>query len=723
MAHPIVRDDLLELEDRLLDDGFGFLLSILPRELFQLYNQRIIINKDLFPLHSGKESPIYAYFRDQKDAQRSVGDLSGPYVELIRIFEQEMAAFARVPPLSWHGTQDSTLVRSPEWNDRTEALIKYFLLVWASNDNYDGILPQPNYRHLVAALGQLTTTSHYQKKQVIHEDEDGTNVHISFRYLNGPRMDEELRPATIDLKDDADGEHGFCTGQKRPRVDHRSNEKPPQEVVDTRLPTPHQSPKPSTPDVDMIDATQDSTRAASVASMDDSALDINLPVTQPLDTDVVMTLATQELIRQSMPTPDTLVEETVVETDPTLKTLQNKFTAEALSHLPKTNTCTFRNIHTSEPGFLGLRLLLGSLQDTPRSELDGAELWASFKMHDKNDRAAPRMHVHAFAADTDEVVGDDLKIKDILPYLRPGPAFHSITPGGDRAEELLLKALVKYFYIIAARERLLGFDKHKMPFNDSFADQLRIAIRRIQTQDPTKKDRHIPKGPKRLKRSFEPTPTAVLSDADDDAQPLTRTHNARRSGRRTGQPSSAAVSESEDNVPGPPPMIPQRLPRRLALGTPIISGMEAPAVNEFLDPDADPADSDGESGDEIPGPISAETSAFLQRRYVYQRQSKQHYETTKMYAKKKEGAIMGIRKVKGMLNKHEYTPEARQRAERDLANRHLVLQAMEKHLAIKEAGVSGWKKRVKELETQMDMAGISPKLVQTWHAVYRKDEY
>ena len=720
MAHPIVRDDLLELEDRLLDDGFGFLLSILPRELFQLYNERIIINKDLIPLHSGKESPIYAYLREQQDAQRNGGELDGPCVELIRIFEQQVAAFARVPPLSWHGTQDSALARSSVWNDHAEALIKYYLLVWASNEDYDGVLPQPNYEHLAAALRELTATSHYQNRQVINEDDDGKDVQISFRYLNGPQANAELESSTVK----SNKEQGFRTSQGKMGIMHLLNEKPPLEVIDTRLPTPHQSPKPSTPDVDMVDATEDSTRAVSVTSMDDSALDLNLAVMKPLDTDVVMTLATEELVRQSLPTPDTLMEETVIETDPTLRDLQKKLGPDALSLLPKSNICTFKKIHTNEPGFLILRLLLGSLHDTPRSDLDGTELWASFKMHDKNDRAAPRMHVHAFTADADDVVGDDLKIKDILPYLKPGAAFNSIAPGGDRAEELLLKALVKYFYIIAARDRLFGFDKHKMPYNDSFADQLKIAVKRLQSQDPTRDDGQIQRRPyKRLKRSHDPTPTAVLSDAEEDVPSFPRTRDARRSGRRTGQPSSAAVSDNEDNVSAPPPIIPQRLPRRLALGTPIISGMEAPAVNEFLDPDADPADSDGESGDEIPGPISAETAAFLHKRYIYQKQSKQHYETTKLYAKKKEGAVMGIRKVKGMLNKHEYTPEARRKAQRDLDNRHLVLEAMGRHLAIKETGVSGWKKRVKELESQMEMAGISPKVVQTWHAFYRRDEY
>lgn len=727
MAHPIVRDDLLELEDRLLDDGFGFLLTILPRELFQLCNERIIINQELYRLHTGKESPIFAYLRHPQDTHQGGGSSGGPYIELIRIYEQQIAAFERIPPLLWHRTEGSIIARSLDWTDRIEALIKYFLLVWATNQGYDGFLPQPNYRHLVAALHQLTTTPHYQKDEVIHEDEDRKDVQISFRYCHGSQADDEMQSSTYSLmrEDDAKTENGSGAIQEEPRM----IQKPKftgaiEEIIESRLLTPHQSPKDAPMDVEMVDATEDSTRAASVTSAEEPGAGADRAATKPLDTDVVVTLATEALARRSLPTPDTVMEEAIVEADPTLNSLQKKLGHDALSLLPKLATCTFRKIHTDEPGFLSLRLLLGSLQDTPKPDLDGTELWASFKMHDKNDRAAPRMHVHAFSVDSDQVVGDDLKIKDILACLRPGPAFNSIAPGGDRAEELLLKALVKYYYIIAARDRLLGFDKHKMPYNDSFADQLKIAVKRLQSQDASREDGQIQRRPyKRLKRSHNPTPTAVLSDADDDVPSFPRTRDARRSGRRTGQASSAAVSESEDNVPARQPIAPQRLPRRLALGAPIITGMGAPAVNEFLDPDADPADSDGESGDEIPGPLSDKVSAFLKNRYIYQKQSKQHYEIAKFYTKKREGAIMGIRKVKGMLNKHEYTPEARQRAERDLENRRAVLESLERHLAIKEAGVTGWKKRVKEMDVEAAAVGISPKMLQTWHTLYRRDEY
>ncbi|KAF1968475.1 hypothetical protein BU23DRAFT_558515 [Bimuria novae-zelandiae CBS 107.79] len=708
MAPKVVRDDLVDLEDRLLDEGFQFLLSILPQNLFELSKDGIIaLNESIYPSKGG---PCYGYARKQEDAPDGID------VHFCRIYDAEITAFKMVPPLAWYGTEDSDYLRSSECRDHAKALINYFLLLWASNQPYDGPLWQPNYKHLVAALDRLMTTHHYQRKAVIHEDADRTDVQMNFRYLDGSQSGNETHPSPVDSEKD-DVEAGYPSKiDSVPRDSARAG---------TRLLTPHQSPKHPMLDVSMVYSAEDLTRETSVASANDSAGGAELAASEPLDTDVVMTLATEELVRQSLPTPDTLMEEAIAENDPTLRDLQKKLGFEPSSHLPDLQICTFKKIHTSEPGFLSLRLLLGKLQDPPSSDLDGAELWASFKMHDRNDRAAPRMHVHAFDASTDYVISDDLKIKDILPYLKPGAAFTSISPGGDRAEELLLKALVKYYYIIAARDKLLGFDKHKMPYNDSFADQLKIAVKRLQTHEASRTDEPTPRRPyKRLKRSHNPTPTAALSDAEDDSLSFPRTRDARRSGRRTGQPSSTAVSDSEDNVPGLPSSIPRSLPRRLALGVPIRSGMEAPAVNEFLDPDAEPADSDGESGDEIPGPISADLGAFLQKRHDFQRQAKVHYEITKAYAKKKEGAIMGIRKVKGMLKKHDYEPEVRARQERDLANRHLVLQAMQTHLAMREEATVGWKKRAKEMEAEVQAhPEISPNVLQMWSALYRRDDY
>lgn len=718
MAHVIARDDLLELEDRLLDEGFQFLLSILPQELFQQYNGRIIINKNFYHLPNANESPVFAFVRSQKYTCAGLEDSAGPHldVEALQIGEAEIAAFKKIPPLTWYASQDADYIRSPECHDHTDALIKYFLLVWASANRCDSPLLQPGYNQLVAALGRLMTTRHYQSQGIIHEDEDKVDMQMNFQYLDSTESDDELQsPIKLDQNETEAG-HSFGPSQETSNITNKpgksGNSQP---LIDARLPTPRRSPKEPTLDVNMVDSAGDSTRATSLASVDDSAAGAELTETRPLDT-------VEKLARQSLPTPDTIMEEVVVETDPTLRDLQKKLGSHTLSFLPDLEQCTFHDVRCLPPGYLNIRLLLGTLEHPPNSYLHGLELYALFKMHDKSDRAAPRMQVHAYLPEQHESRDGSLKMKDVFPYLKPCPAFSILSPGTDRAEELLLKALVKYYFIIAAKEKLLGFKKHKMPFNDSFAEQLKIAVKRLQTTDVANGEQTAQRRPyKRLKRSHDPTPTTGLSDADDDVFSFPRTRDARRSGRRTGQPSSAAVSESEDNVPALFSNLSQRIPRRLALGIPIIAGMEAPAVNELLDPEADPADSDGESGDEIPGPIPSHVNTFLQKRFYFQKQSKSHYEVTKVYAKKKEGATMGIRKVKGMLKKHEYTPDARRKATRDLTNRHVVLGAMGTHLAVREDGVTGWKKRVKDVEAQA--AGISPKVLETWHALYKKDEY
>ncbi|KAF2448115.1 hypothetical protein P171DRAFT_428234 [Karstenula rhodostoma CBS 690.94] len=738
----LLRDDLLQLDDQLLDEGFGFLMSLLPRELFHLYNERIVISASEYDLQEQPENLIIAYVTKPGDHVRALkigvdanafethdfppslkrkkGD---PHVELVHLGEAEIEALNKIPPLSWYNTLDPAYERSPECRDQTVALIKYYLLVWASKNAFDAPLPQPNYEQLVAAFRRLRTTHHYKNKEVIDEDEERMDVQMclhkgedDFRPLDRPLSNGQQESAMANLeKNDAEAGHSARTSRRESSGTSckPGATEPLRDIINApKLPTPQQTPKHSTLDVDMVDVPEGSTRATSVNSAE--------LVANSLDTDVTLSLETEALIRQSLPTPDTQVEEAIVDTDPTLRDIQKKMGSGTLSLLPLLTTCTFKKIHTTDKGFLSLRLLLGTFrEDTTRQELEGCEAWASFKMHDKNDRAAPRMHVHAFRAGNDQIVEDDLKIKDVLPDLQLGPAFNSIE-GGDRAEELLLKALVKYFFIIAARDRVLGFDKHKMPFNGSFVDQLKIACKRLLMHDPSRDEQRAHSRPlKRVKRSHNPTPrpSASLSDADEDV-PAVRTRDARRSARRTGQSLSAAVSESEDNIPAAfVPAAPQHVPRRLALGVRIVPLMSEPASNEFLDPIAEVADSDGDSGDEIPPPIPNDMRVFLKDRHSFQKQMKVVGESVKYYRTRKESTIMGIRKVKGMLNKNTMAPPERAESERGLAHRRFVETTIGTHLAMKEESFEGWKARVKLVNKAA--AQIDPRVLETWDAFYR----
>ncbi|OAF99197.1 uncharacterized protein CC84DRAFT_1222900 [Paraphaeosphaeria sporulosa] len=734
----LMRDDLLQLDDQLLDEGFGFLMSLLPRELFHLYNERIVINSNEYDLQDRPDDLVIAYVTRPGDYVRALkigvdanaiekhefppslkrkkGD---QHVELVHLGEADIEKLNSIPPLSWDYKLDAGYERSPECRDQTIALIKYYLLVWAAKNSLEAPLPQPNYQHLVAAFKRLTTTHYYKHHELIDEDDERKDVQMCLRKGEDDlrpldRSDGQKEPVMVNIeKDDAEGGHSARTSRETSGSSYKPSAiEPGRELAHAaKLPTPRQTPKQQTLDVDMVDVPEESTRATSVNSSE--------LATSSLDADVALSFETEALIRQSLPTPDTLVEEAIVETDPTLRDIRKKMGPSTLSLLPLLTTCTFKKIHTKDKGFLGLRLLLGTFrEDTSRPELEGCEAWASFKMHDKNDRAAPRMHVHAFCAGTDKIVEDDLKIKDVLPDLQLGPAFTSIQ-GGDRAEELLLKALVKYFFIIAARDKVLGFDKHKMPFNGSFVDQLKIACKRVQMHDSARDDQRAHSRPlKRVKRSHNPTPrpSASLSDADEDV-PAVRTRDARRSGRRTGQPSSAAVSESEDNIPAFVPVVPQQIPRRLALGVRIIPLMEGHTVNEFLDPDAEVADSDGDSGDEIPPPISNDMRLFLENRHSFTKQMKNLGESVKYYKTRKESTIMGIRKVKGMLNKNTMAPPERAESERGLAHRRFVETTIGTHLAMKEEGLEGWKTRVKQVNKEA--AHIDPRVIDTWDLFYR----
>jgi hypothetical protein len=145
--------------------------------------------------------------------------------------------------------------------------------------------------------------------------------------------------------------------------------------------------------------------------------------------------------------------------------------------------------------------------------------------------------------------------------------------------------------------------------------------------------------------------------------------------------------------------------------------MEGPAVNEFLDPNAEAADSDGDSGDEIPPPISNDTCAFLEKRYSFQKQMKSLSESVKFHRNRKESTIMGIRKVKGMLNKNTMAPAERLEAERGLAHRRMCETTIATHLAMKEQSLEGWKARVKEVNK--DAACIDPRIIEAWDGLYR----
>ena len=145
--------------------------------------------------------------------------------------------------------------------------------------------------------------------------------------------------------------------------------------------------------------------------------------------------------------------------------------------------------------------------------------------------------------------------------------------------------------------------------------------------------------------------------------------------------------------------------------------MEESAVNEFLDPDAEVADSDGDSGDEIPPPIPEDVRVFLDNRFSFTKQVKNTGDSVKYYRTRKESTIMGIRKVKGMLNKNTMAPPERTESERGLAHRRVIEETIGTHLAIKEEGFEAWKLRVKQVNKET--MHIDDRVITTWDMFYR----
>lgn len=431
--------------------------------------------------------------------------------------------------------------------------------------------------------------------------------------------------------------------------------------------------------------------------------------------DTVTTQENDAQARQSLPTPETLTEEAPsTEADPIMARLKKEVGVEMLSLLPDINALTFKKIHHTQPGFLSIRLLLGTLNDETRPQLDGSEIWASFKMHDKGARAAPRMHAHAFRATTDEVLDEDLKVNTVLPNLKMAQPFRGVH-GEDRKEELQLKALVKYYFMLAAKAQFLGFTKHYMPFNSSFVNELKLVCKRLQSLGSSEEQQRTSGRPtKRLKRLDSRTSgISSLSDTDNDVFIAARTRDAHRSGRRT-QPSSAAVSESEDYVT-PIPKAPQRIPRRFALGSIIYVDSHFSGRNEYLYDDADLQDSDGESGDEIPGPICSEHDALLLKRKQMNLGLECQRESVRRSKAKKESATMGMRKIRGMLNSTA-DPLVRENLQGKLKLREQALWCAQSQLVVHEGALNGFKKRRKEINEEASW--VDPRIAEAWEAMH-----
>ncbi|KAJ4298225.1 hypothetical protein N0V90_006124 [Kalmusia sp. IMI 367209] len=874
---PCARRDLQEIEIRLRDQGFGHLLAILPRELFELHQRSVVINPRMYPLHHKGESPVFAYIFKSGNVGAHVNALRNVdrdvHVQLVDSNPDHKKALNRVSPLQWiSGAPDH---RATQDSEHTQALIKFFLLRWASNEDYTFPLPLPDYEHLSGALARIMESPHYITKATIDEDKEQSDMHMSL--VRSEVLPASENPQLEDRQDVATTEESAQDCTKAYDTNHTSREEldaadksscdqgievSQQSVDDIELSTPdptHEqlSSTPGTvssvegsprdagiPSAIVLQDPEDTLRSlirklsssspdakldeeeeqllGAISSLDeerkkeikllapgisdaissnlsadlvkkfegfretvfaqiaklhktgffdndramireetDTAMDIEtnevmgLPendtsirpgieditmTTQNSDaiatpendatishgiegsttisanSDGIITQETDVQARQTLLTPDTLIEESIpTDADPTMVRLRKEVGRDTLSLLPNLDTLTFKYIHQTQPGFLPLRLLIGTFLDETRPQLHDCEIWASFKMHDKGARAAPRMHVHAFRASTDDVINDHLKVNQVLPNLKMGPAFRGVH-GEDRKEELQLKALVKYYFMLAASSKLLGFTKHHMPFNSSFVNELRIVCKRLQVHGSSRDDQRIEGRPaKRLKQIDSRTPriSSSQSDTDNDVTIAARTRDARRSGRRT-QPPSRAVSESEDNVISFVPSIPLRIPRRLALGTYVPANEREFAINEYLAPDAKLIDSDGDSGDEIPAPIPADVHALLLKRQRINMGLDVQRESVRQFKAKKESATMGIRKIRGMINSTT-DPFARQCLQNKLKLREQGLWCAQSQLAVHEGALAGFKKRRKEMNDEANR--VDPRVVEIWEAM------
>ena len=716
---PCKRLDLLDMENRLIDDGFGFLLTLLPRELLVVHNGDFILDKR-YRVHS--KSPVFAYIdygsRITFNVQL-VNDLKPPKELsltdwLSRPSIHRLVEFNGVPPLRWHGNTDASAYNTVEWAEQTIALIKYFLLRWASDNDWLKPVPQPDYGHLTCALARLTGTPHYKKEQIRFEDDNVIDVcrtDMTYTSEPVPIPDRQANFASISLEHAGHAWYEYNTTNSsflKAGVDNDVG-------ATTRLLTPEDSPKDTAVAVSLANTTEKSPRDSSVPHS--VGADLALP---PDSIDAVLPSDANKRSLCPLPTPETSREESIAgEVDATMAELQKGVGSDMLQYLPGLASLTFKRVHQDQPGFLPVRMLIATLRDPIQPHRDGSEVWASFKMHDKGARAAPRMHTHAFRVNSNDIIDENLNIKTALPDLELDIAFNGVH-GGGRLEELQLKALVKYYFILAANAKLYGFSEHHMPVNGSFIDQLKIVCKRVQAQAAGGDQRPESRSHKRLKRQDTRNDRAPdsFSDVEDDATANTRGQDGRRSSRRLGHTSSNVVSDCEDNGQPGPVATSQRTQRReLALGKALFRRTVDVYENEFLDPDAEPVDSDGESGDEIPAGISQDEDALLKKRKEITHAMDSSREMIRDIKNRKESTTMSIRKYKGMLNRTE-SLQQQVHMQHILELRNQELACVKSQLEVREKALKGYKMRKKELDKEV-RASIEEKVVVIWEALRR----
>jgi hypothetical protein len=818
MHFPVSAPRLLELLEDWLHKDYGFLLSILPRSLFETRNGNIVINQQCHSEDGLGKSPIYGSFsgesgtlqlcarstRKETKMDQFASNFSGKDAVLSTL-EDRLVAFSQVPPMSWLFTRPPKpgCFETSDWTIYTLALVNYYLLVWAFEEGYSGFVAGPHPDHLRDALDRLKMTPHYEQALFRREDAEFLDVHISRLKDNNTRAkrralqsnsilnhccgrslsttcDEAQHATALDDEDNVTSVSTIeqilremsqplsmeaASGCTTPIMDATADEQEDsQETLSVRSTTlrsllhrttlsePHSTSEQSrqcqlantgsspgssgtddgSPRIPLFDRHMPETSSTSFSPRATFHLDNTVeaahfdpPQTSMNTEDNVPSMTSLNKSEYSKPVVDEPIEAVVQPVrevpsgayvpsdtpasglDEHLAHLQTKVGHDLLSLLPDLRATMFLKLHSSQarPGYLSIRMLFGKANQSAPPQLRGRNVWIVCKIHEKDARTAPRMLLDALSSDDDELIEENLAFKSTLLWLDLEPVFSIVTEEGLKREHQL-KAVAKYYFILAANAKLHGFEQHLMPANDTFVEQMRTVCRRIQNSDA------IPKPRKRRRLAAEHSVGVSPPSNVNDEPLLVSTLPSRRSGRSLKRHSSAidAIREhkSQSSRQGTP---------KVALGPMIHKGAPSHIKNHFLDPDAEPCDSDGNSGDEMPASLPGHCHDILLKREEAKRMVQAHHFWIKDHREKKNDHIKAGRKLEWLVSHGKETldsTKSRMQSEKRLASK------WQDRIEGRQEAVSGF--RIKEREYDALVKSMDKSFIRFWDAKQKQNE-
>ncbi|CAI6334762.1 unnamed protein product [Periconia digitata] len=407
------------------------------------------------------------------------------------------------------------------------------------------------------------------------------------------------------------------------------------------------------------------------------------------------------------------VPETVADTE--LNRLYQILGRELLSHMPQLHTMTFEEIKAGQVGILPLRMLLGTFKQSADPSLRGSKVWVYFKLHAMRVKtaSAPRLYLCALREDTGVAINEDLKLLDIFPHVEFVPILRNLEPG--KPGDMQLKAVVKFYYILAANAKLNGFEKHFMPINNTFTGQLRIVCEKLKAD--TTGEQLPPRKRRKMHHSIGDLPSPPSSE---DASPSIQNSGVTRASRRLHNPSTGSLP----NSPPPNPFrraraVEQNIapPRKLALGTILPRSRPSQGIiNEYLNPDIEPAESDGDSGDEIPPRIHPQISSTLFNRRENQRMIEFSRTNLKQAHAKKESARHRMRSLKGRITRGLGDVE---RMQRDYHLQETCVEVIDKRIETFDGMVKGFVELKNRLDD--DISHIDDGVKKVWDALQAQE--